>query len=72
MAEVVVPAQVLEQLIVVEVTLVAELAERVPSVTRVVRIAVRSVPRQFLTVIPLPLIREDLERWQVFRTQLTF
>lgn len=60
MAEVVVPAQVLEQLVVVEVAVVTELAERVSSVAGVVRVAVRSVPRQLLTVVPLALVGEDL------------
>jgi len=62
MAEEVVPAQVLKQLVVVEVTVVAELAERVSSVTRVIWVSVSSVACQFLTVIPLPLMGEDLMR----------
>lgn len=61
MAEVVVSPQVFQQLIVVQVTIVAELAERVSSVTRVVRVSVRSVTGEFLTVVPLPLMREDLK-----------
>lgn len=56
MTEVVVPAQVLQQLIVVEVTIVAELAERVPSVTGVIRVSVRSMSSQLLTIVPLPLV----------------
>lgn len=60
MAEVVVPAQVLQQLIVVKVTVIAELAERVSSVAGVVRISVRSVTCQFLAVVPFTLMGEDL------------
>lgn len=61
MAEVVVPAQVLQQFIVVKVTVIAELAERVSPVTGVVWIAVCSVTGQFLAVVPFTLMGEDLE-----------
>ncbi|TNN43766.1 hypothetical protein EYF80_046037 [Liparis tanakae] len=64
MAEVVVPAQVLQQLVVVEVPVVAELAERVSSVAGVVRISVRSVTGQFLAVVPFTLMGEDLSLQQ--------
>lgn len=60
MAEVVVPAQVFEQLIVIKVTIIAELAERVSSVAGVIWVSMRSVTRQFLTVVPLSLVGEDL------------
>lgn len=60
MAEVVVPAQVFKQLIVIEVTIVTELAEWVSSVAGVVWVSMRSVTRQFLTVVPLSLMGEDL------------
>lgn len=60
MAEVVVPAQVLEQLVVVKVTVITELAERVTPVAGVVRVSVHSVPSQFFSVVPLTLIREYL------------
>lgn len=60
MAEVVVPAQVFEQLVVVKVTVVAELAERVTPVAGVVRVSVGPVPSQFLAVVPLALMGEDL------------
>lgn len=60
MAEVVVPAQVLKQLIIIKVTVIAELAERVPSVAGVIWVSVCSVTCQFLTVVPLPLVGEDL------------
>lgn len=59
-AEVVVPTQVFQQLIVVKVTVVTELAERVTPVAGVVRVSVGPVPSQFLAVIPLALMREDL------------
>lgn len=60
MAEVVVLAQVFEQLIVIKVTIIAELAERVSSVAGVIWVSVRSVTRQFLAVVPLSLMGEDL------------
>lgn len=60
MAEVVVPAQVLKQLIVIKVAVVAELAERVSSVTGVVRVSVCSVACQFLSVVPFTFMGEDL------------
>lgn len=60
MAEVVVPAQVFKQLVIIEVTVIAELAERVSSVTGVVRVSMRSVTCQFLTVVPFTLMGEDL------------
>lgn len=61
MAEVVVPAQVFKQLVIIEVTVITELAERVSSVTGVVRVSMRSVTCQFLTVVPFTLMGEDLE-----------
>lgn len=60
MAEVVVPAQVFEQLVVVKVTVVAELAERMTPVAGVVRVSVGPVPSQLLAVVPLALMGEDL------------
>ena len=60
MAEVVVPSQVFKQLVVVKVTVVAELAERVSSVTGVIWVSVCSVTCQFFTSVPLPLVGEDL------------
>ena len=59
-AEIVVAPQVLEQLIVVKVTVIAELAEWVAAVAGVVRVTVRPMPRQLLAVVPLPLVGEDL------------
>lgn len=60
MAEVVVPAQVFKQLIVIKVTVIAELAERVSPVARVVRVSMCSVACEFLSVVPLALVGEDL------------
>lgn len=60
MAEIVVPAQVFQQLIIVKVTVIAELAERVSSVTGVVRVPVSPMASQFFTVVPLALIGENL------------
>lgn len=60
MTEVVVPTQVLQQLVIVEVTIIAELAERMSSVTGVIRVSVRSVACQFLTIVPFSLMRKDL------------
>lgn len=71
MAEVVVPTQVFEQLIVVQVTVVTELAEWMSSVTRVIWVSVRSVTCQFLTIIPLPLVGEDLVEVVRFSTHST-
>lgn len=61
MAEVVVATQVLEQLVIVQVALVTELAERVPTVRRVVRVPLHAVPSQVLARVPLALICEDLQ-----------
>lgn len=61
MAEVVVPAQVLEQLVVVQVALVAELAEGVAPVGGVIGVPVDPVPGQVLPGVPFPLVGEDLE-----------
>lgn len=61
-AEVVVPAQVFEQLVVVQVALVAELAEGVAPVGGVIRVPVDPVPGQVLPGIPFPLVGEDLQR----------
>lgn len=60
MAEVVVPAQVFQQLVVVKVPVVAKFAEGVSSVAGVIRVSVRSVLCQFLAVVPFPLVTEDL------------
>lgn len=60
-AEVVIPAQVFQQLIVVQVALVAELAEGVAPVGGVIRVPMDPVPGQVLPGIPLPLVGEDLE-----------
>lgn len=57
-----VPTQVFEQLVVVKVTVVAELAERVTPVAGVVRVSVGPVPSQLLAVVPLALMGEDLTR----------
>lgn len=51
-----------QQLIVIKVAVIAELAERVSSVTSVIWVSVCSVSCQFLTVVPLTLIGEDLKR----------
>ena len=59
-AEVVVPAQVFQQLVIIEVSVIAELAEWVSSVTGVVWVSVRSMTGQLLTVVPLPFMGEDL------------
>lgn len=60
MAEVVISAQVFKQLVVVQVTFIAELAERVTPVTGVIRVSMRSVTGQFFPVVPLALRGEDL------------
>lgn len=60
MAEVVVPAQVFKQLVVIEVSVITELAERVSSVACVIWVSMRSVACQFLSVVPLALIGKDL------------
>lgn len=60
MAEIVVPAQVFKQLIIVKISVVAKFAEGVSSVAGVIRVAVCSVLCQFLAVIPFPLVTEDL------------
>lgn len=70
MAEVVVPAQVFKQLVIIKVTVIAELAERVSSVTGVVRVSMCSVTCQFLTVVPLTLMREDLVGEVEFKKQV--
>lgn len=59
-AEVVVPAQVFKQLVIVKIPVIAEFAEGVSSVAGVIRVSVCSVLCQFLTVIPFPLVTEDL------------
>lgn len=61
MAEVVVAAQVLEQLVVVQVALITELTKRVPTVRGVVRVPLHAVPGQVLARVPLALICEDLQ-----------
>lgn len=68
MAEVVVPAQVFQQLIIIKVAVVAELAERVSSVTGVIWVSMCSVTCQFLSVVPLPLVGEDLRARKSLRT----
>lgn len=60
-AKVVIPAQVFQQLIVIKVTVIAELAERVASVTGVIWVSMRSVTCQLLTIIPLPFMGKDLQ-----------
>lgn len=60
MAEIMVPAQMLQQLVVIEVTVVTELAERVSSVAGVVWVAVSSVASELLAIVPLPLVGKDL------------
>lgn len=59
--EVVVPAEVLQQLIVVKVAVVTELAERVSAVTGVVRVALCAVTCQVLPVVPLAFVTENLK-----------
>lgn len=61
MAEVVVPTQVFQQLIIIKVTVITELAEGVSSVTGVIWVSMCSVTCQFLTGVPFTLIGEDLE-----------
>ena len=68
-AEVVVPAQVFKQLIIVKVTVVTELAERMSSMTGVVWVSVCSVTSQFLAVVPLTLMGEDLAGEVKFKEQ---
>lgn len=60
MAEVVVPAQVFQQLVIVKVPVIAKFAEGVSSVAGVIWVSVCSVLCQFLAVIPLSLVTEDL------------
>lgn len=60
MAEVVVPAQVFKQLVVVKIPVIAKFAEGVSSVAGVIWVSVCSVLCQFLAVIPLSLVTEDL------------
>lgn len=59
-AEVVVPAQVFKQLIVVEIPVITKFAEGVSSVAGVIRVSVCSMLCQLLAVIPFPLMTEDL------------
>lgn len=59
-AEVVVLSQVFEQLVVVEVAVVAEFTQRVSPVTGVIWVAVSSMACEFFTVVPLPLMGKDL------------
>lgn len=71
MAEVVVPAQVFQQLIIIKVTVIAEFAERVSSVAGVIRVSVCSVTCQFLTGVPLALVGEDLVGEVTFKEQVS-
>lgn len=59
-AEIVVPAQVFKQLIIVKISVITKFAEGVSSVAGVIRVSVRSVLCQFLAVIPFSLVTEDL------------
>lgn len=59
-AEVMVPAQVFKQLIIVKVPVITKFAKGVPSVAGVIRVSVGSVLCQFLAVIPFSLMTEDL------------
>lgn len=60
MAEIVVPAQVFKQLIIIKIPVITELAEWVSSVAGVVWVSVCSVTCQLLTVVPLPFMSKDL------------
>lgn len=62
MAEVVVTAQVLEQLIIVQVALVTELTERMSPMGCIIRVTLHTVASQVLAGVPLALIGEDLQR----------
>lgn len=64
-AEVVVPAQVLKQLVVVKVPIITKFAEGVSSVAGVIGVSVGSVLRQLLAVVPFPLVTEDLVKEEV-------
>lgn len=66
MAEIVIPAQVLQQLIIIEVTVITEFAEWVSSVAGVIRVAMSSVTSELLTIVPFPFVRKDLVRNQNF------
>lgn len=59
-AKVVVAPQVAEQLVVVDVALVAKVAQRVAAVRSVVRVALAPVQAQLLPRVVAPLPREDL------------
>lgn len=59
-AEVVIPAQVLKQLIIVKIAVVAKFAEGVSSVAGVIGVPVCPVLCQFLAVVPFSLVTEDL------------
>lgn len=59
-AKEVVPPHVAEELVVVDEPLVAELAQRVPAVGRVVPVALPPVLRQLLPGVALPLVVEQL------------
>lgn len=59
-AEVVVPAQVFKQLVIVKIAVVAKFAEGVSSVAGVIWVPVCPVLCQFFAVIPFSLVTEDL------------
>ena len=50
----------LKQFIVIQVTVVTELAKRVSSVAGIIWVSVCSVTCKFLTIVPLALMGEDL------------
>lgn len=59
-AEVVVSTQMLEQLVIVQIAFITELAEWVPTMRRVIWVPLHAVPCQVLARVPLALICEDL------------
>lgn len=60
MTKVVVPPQMLKQFVVIQKPAVAEFTQRMSAVRRVVRVALYPMSSQFFTVVPLPLIGENL------------
>lgn len=60
-AEIVIPAQVFEQLVIVQVPLITEFAEGVAPVGGVIGVPMDPVPGQVLPGIPFPLVGEDLQ-----------
>ena len=59
--KVVLRSQMLHEFIVVEISLVAELAERMPSMRSVVGISLAPMPRQLLPVVDSSLVGEQVE-----------